>query len=301
MGSFHLFSTTTSWSAQNYDDGRLDAIVTVAMCGFHAKEMVEALRTTGNWKGPIYVITDTPDYYYKNNSDSNEEQSTPMDVRGNHPTFLATQEEFDLYKVGVQERFNPELYSKWHKTQLFHLLPNDKNIQSVLFIDADILAQQPLSKSWLSGVAPTIADPSCELILNPERWYTSFPVIGKGNITLSGKYNSGMMILKRTQSKDVLERWSQLLVRPPFVGRDQGKLTEAIESLGTKICWLPSRWRHVQNQADLIDRLWFRLTGKGTFLHLASAKNKGKRNQEWKARLKQKCNITNLKYHPPTR
>ena len=306
----NTMSTTTLWSNDlsihynDNNDGRLDAIVTVAMCGFHAQEMVDALRTAGQWKGPIYVLTDSPEFYdsssqqQQSRSSSSSSSFTPVNVRGNHPTFL-THPEFDQYKIGVQ-RFNPEIYSKWHKTQIFPFIPPQHN--NILFLDADMLAQQPLHNGWLSSVAPLIADPTCELILNPERWYTSFPIIGKGNRTLSGNYNSGMMILKRKESQHVLKEWSRLLVSPPYVGRDQGKLTQAIEEdstttkTTTKVCWLPSHWIHVQNQADVVDRIWFRLRGKGTFLHLASAKNKG----EWKSRrLQQKCNFTKLEYPHP--
>jgi hypothetical protein len=288
---FRVFGSVPYWPAHQQVEipanGRLDAIVTVAMCGFRAVEMVKALRTFGEWKGPIYVVTDTPE-------NESSDLCTPIDVRGNHPRFL-THDEFEAYKRGIHQ-FKVEIYSKWHKTQIFHLIP-DETIQTVLFIDADMLAQQPLSRSWLSGVAPLIADPDCELTLNPERWYTSLPIIGKNNVTLSGKYNSGMMILKRKESRDVLEEWSRRIATPPFVGRDQGKLTDAIDFFGTKLCWLPSHWTHVQNQADLMDRAWFRLHGKGTFLHLSSAK-KSKRYRDWNTRLRQSCNYTNLEYRP---
>ena len=98
------------------------------------------------------------------------------------------------------------------------------------------------------------------------------------------------MILKRTQSRSVLEYWSHLMICEPLEARDQGKLTEAVEFMDTKLCFLPSNWRHVQNQADLLDGIWFQLTGRGTFLHLASAKTRGKWKEEWNWRLKQKCN-----------
>lgn len=266
----------------------LDAIVTVAMCGFDAKEMVTALRTAGQWTGPIYVITDSP----KKADYSND--CTTINVQGIHPAF-EDKNEYESYVHGITQ-YNPEIYSKWQKTQLFNLIPSgeEEDIQTILFIDADMLAQQPLSKNWLSAVEPLIENPNCELILNPERWYTTLPIIGKKDVALSGRYNSGMMILKRNQSSDVLEQWSHRLVRPPFSGRDQGKLTESIDELQTKLCWLPSHWTHVQNQADLIDRMWFRFVHeKGTFLHLASAK-KAKRNTEWKEKLLRKCEYTNL-------
>ena len=261
--------------------GKLDAIVTVAMCGFHANDMVKALRNEGKWTNPIYVITDTPEA-------EDDTLCTPINVKGNHPTFL-NQEEYEAYQRGARQ-FNPEIWSKWHKTQLFQLLP--ETVNTLLFLDADMLAQKPLSKDWLPEVAPLIADQECDLILNPERWYTKIPILGRHSRNLTGRYNSGMVIQKRTQSHAVNEKWSSLLVHEPFMGRDQGKLTEAIDETETQICFLPNRWNHVQNQADIMDRIWFHKyfifgANKGTFLHLASSK-KG----EWKTRLKTSCDLS---------
>jgi hypothetical protein len=275
----------------SHQEVKLDAIVTVAMCGFYANEMVKALRTKGEWKGPIYVITDEP-------SQEDANLCTPVDVRGHHPTFL-TQPEFESYKQGVQE-FNPDVWSKWHKTQLFQLLP-DPDIQTILFIDADILAQQPLAKSFLPSLAPMMADRTCELSAYPERWYTTIPIIGKADKKEAGKIGGFMSIQKRKETAPFLNEWSNRLVRPPFSNRDQGKLTLSVESLDTKICGLPNRWWHVQNQADLMDRLWFAIIGNGTFLHLASSKNWSKNEgASWKEMAAKKCDLSNLPDKVPT-
>jgi hypothetical protein len=242
----------------------LDAIVTVAMCGYDAREMVQSLRSAGEWTGPIYVLTDAPHA-------EDPVQCTPIDVRGNHPTFLNNPNEFQDYKTAL-DRWNA-LYSKWHKTQIFQLIP--ESVQTVLFMDADMLAQRSLTESsWLGQVESLIADPSCELITYPERWYTTVPILGGKNKTVTGRYHSGFMILKRHQSAPLLEAWSRLMVHQEFMDRDQGKLTQAIESLQTKVCWQPNRWRHMQIGADNIDNLWFHLTTKGTFYHVASSKSK---------------------------
>jgi hypothetical protein len=268
---------------------KLDAIVTVAMCGFNAHEMVQALRTKGEWKGPIYVITDDP-------SQEDANLCTPVDVRGNHPTFL-TQPEFEVYKRGIQA-VNPYVWSKWHKTQIFQLLP--ETIQSIVFMDADMLAQQPLTKTWLPSLAPLLNDPQCELTLYPERWYSKlpplFPAQNQKKKSSPGNYNSGMMLHKRKETAPLLKDWSRRMVTPPFYGRDQGKLTVSVESsLNTKICWLPSRWWHLENQADVMDRIWFSTFAKATFLHMASAKT-GK----WKEMYVKKCDLSNLPDKAPT-
>lgn len=264
----------------------LDAIVTVAMCGFKANEMVQALRIKGEWKGYIYVLTDTPDQ-----EDSN--LATIIDVRNNHPTFLNPQE-FNLYKGGLEE-YNRELWSKWHKTQIFQLLP--KTINTALFMDADMLAQKPLSSGWLQGIEQSIHNPQCELTLNPERWYTRLPILSTRHPSLAGKWNSGMLILKREESADVLEDWSNRLVRPPFMGRDQSKLTESIEKLDTKLCFLPSHWNYLQNQADLMDRIWFTIFRKATFLHIASTKHSRPTEYAiWKEMYEQKCDYNWERY-----
>ena len=209
--------------------GKLDAIVTVAMCGFHANEMVEALRNEGQWTNPIYVITDTPEA-------ENSDLCTPINVKGNHPTskYFNNEEEYKQYQIGSKQ-FNPEIWSKWHKTQLFQLIPKEDNINTILFLDADMLAQKSLTKQWLPSIAPLIANTECDLILNKERWYTKIPILGKHSRNLTGRYNSGMVIQKRYNSYPVNEEWSKLLVHEPFMGRDQGKLTEAIDNTETKI------------------------------------------------------------------
>jgi hypothetical protein len=263
----------------------VDAIVTVAMCGFHATEMVQALRKEGQWTGPIYVITDKPEA-------EDPSLCTPIDVKNNHPTFL-NEADYYAYRQGAR-RFNPEIWSKWHKTQLFHLLPD--TVHTVLFLDADILAQLPLADDWLPSVTPVIESHDCELILSTERFYTKIPGLSKHDLKNSGAYWSGMIVVKRIESQKVLKEWSELLVREPFMGRDQGKLTDAIETTDTKLCWLPSHWKHVHNQADVMDRVWFNLVGKGTFRHLASSK-KG----VWKDKLAQKCDHSSFPGFPDSK
>ena len=268
---------------------KLDAFVTVAMCGFNANEMVRALRTKGEWKGPIYVITDDP-------SQEDANLCTPVSVRGNHPTFL-TQPEFEDYKRGIHA-LNPYVWSKWHKTQIFQLLP--ETINTVVFMDADMLAQQPLTKTWLPSLAPLLNDPQCELTVYPERWYSKFPPLfpakNQKKKSSPGNYNSGMMLQKRKETAPLLKDWSRRMVKRPFYGRDQGKLTASVESsLNTKICWLPSRWWHLENQADGMDRIWFSIFAKATFLHMASAKT-GK----WKEMYVKKCDLSNLPDKAPT-
>lgn len=80
------------------------------------------------------------------------------------------------------------------------------------------------------------------------------------------------------------------------MGRDQGKLTQAVEELESKVCHLTHQKRHVQNTADIIDRIWFGLLGKGTFLHIASTKTtRNKRKFNWS---KRGCKFVNLVYSP---
>jgi hypothetical protein len=294
MATAALFVCLVVFNSQVYipttsQQVKLDAIVTVAMCGFNANEMVQALRTKGEWKGPIYVITDDP-------SQEDINLCTPVDVKGNHPTFL-NQSEFEDYKRGIQ-RLNPYIWSKWHKTQIFQLLP--ETISTVVFMDADMLAAKPLTKTWLPSLAPSLNDPQCELTVYPERWYSKlpplFPAKNQKKKSNPGNYNSGMMLQKRKETAPLLEDWSHRMVKPPFWGRDQGKLTASIESsLNTKICWLPSRWWHLENQADVMDRIWFSTFAKATFVHMASAKT-GKLKDMYL----QKCDFSNLPDKAPT-
>jgi hypothetical protein len=74
------------------------------------------------------------------------------------------------------------------------------------------------------------------------------------------------------------------------VGRDQSKLTESIEKLDTKLRFLPSHWKHLQNQVDLMDRKWFTIFRKATFLHIASLKHSRPTEYAiWKEMYEQKC------------
>jgi hypothetical protein len=276
---FYLNTIVPAVGGQQF---KLDAIVTVAMCGFNANEMVESVRKAGEWKGPIYVITDTPDA-------ENKELCTPVDVRGHHPDFL-NQEEFEAYKQGIKSQ-NPSLYSKWHKTQIFRLLP--KTINTVLFIDADMMAQQPLAKSWLPSLAKM--DPNCDYGAYHERFYTKLPFISKVNKSNIGNVFGGMSLQKRKESASLMKEWSRRMTHAPFMSRDQGKLTLSIQTTEPNICWLPSHWWHLHNQADQMDRIWFKLVGEATFLHLASAK-KG----EWKEMSNAKCDLSNLPEMAPT-
>jgi hypothetical protein len=283
---------------------QLDAIVTIAMCGFPATEFVQALRGDGQWQGPIYVITDTPEQ-------EDSTLSTQIDVRHHHPTFDKDSppgkglDEFQEYVQGVLEY--PTLWPKWHKTQLLELLPPEHN--TILFVDDDMLARKSLSKEWLPSIAPLLASRECELVINPERWYTTWPIIGGcRDAKLCGKYGGGMWIQKRGLTDKLMNEWGNALIRPPFVTqRDQGKLTDAVEATDTKICYFPSHWKHVQNGADLLDRYWFQFksivfragvfgdgengAGAATWFHYASSKGS---SDKWKDIKRGVCDLSSL-------
>jgi hypothetical protein len=113
---------------------------------------------------------------------------------------------------------------------------------------ADMLAQQPIAKTWLPRVAPLIDNHECEISSYPERWYTKIPILGKFDRANAGKIAGGRSILKRKETSVFLEKWSNRLIRPPFMGRDQGKLTEAVKATDTKVCWLPNHWRDAHSK-----------------------------------------------------
>ena len=296
-----LVATTTTVAAADGSykfSSSLDAIVTISMCGFDHEEMVRALRTHGKWNGPIYVITDDQSKH-KNKKDltnSGDEYSysyTELNVQGNHPKDFSNEQEFEEYARGMNQYSSGNIYTKWFKTQIFKLIPETDNVQTVLFVDADMLAQRPLSETFLPDIEPLLTSPDCELSLYAET-YTAF----RSNVTRTGLYNSGMMILKRKESRKLLDRWSFIMVRPPFTGRDQGDLTKAIQETHTNICYLPSRLAHVQNMAELLHRFWFKFARPATFLHIASAKmSKPKEDiQHWNTAWRSRCNYTNLQY-----
>jgi hypothetical protein len=261
---------------------QLDAIVTIAMCGFPATEFVQALRNAGQWRGPIYVLTDDP-------AQEDSSLATILDVRHHHPSF-ATEQEFQDYKSGILQY--PTLWPKWHKTQLLELLPAE--MTTILFVDDDMLARKRLSEHWLPSIAPLLANPDCELVINPERWYTTWPLIGGcKDAKLCGKYGGGMWIQKRVETSKLMKEWGDTLIRPPFVTqRDQGKLTLAVESTSTRVCYFPSHWNHIQNGADLIDRYFFKMVWwDATWFHYASSKGS---SVQWKDIQRGVCDLSSL-------
>jgi len=92
---------------------------------FHLRLNVNAgLREVGEYKKPIYVITD-----HKNVSDILHYGGTPIYVDQHQPVFETEEARFawetsKLIKV------------KWYKTQIFNIVPEKANIKTILFLDA---------------------------------------------------------------------------------------------------------------------------------------------------------------------
>jgi hypothetical protein len=80
-----------------------------------------------------------------------------------------------------------------------------KVVSSSLFIDADMLAQQPIAKTWLPRVAPLIDNHECEISSYPERWYTKIPNLGKLYRANAGEIAGGVSIQKRKETRAFLE------------------------------------------------------------------------------------------------
>ena len=108
--------------------------------------------------------------------------------------------------------------------------------------------------------------------------FIKLPFISKVNRSNVGKVFGGMSLQKRKESATLMKEWSRLMAHAPFLNRDQGKLTESIQATEPNVCWLPSHWWHPHNQADQMDRIWFKLVGEATFLLLPRRrKEHGKR------------------------
>lgn len=235
-----------------------DAIVTLATNNFRSTLISNTLRNIGGWNKPIFVFTDDPDSESQNDV-------TPVDIRQHHPGFLSDAE-FRAYKENHDSnQYYP--WVKWHKTQLFDMLPD--SVEVVLFLDSDIVVQTPLDKFW-HQVQPLIRQKSnCDISLYPERWYTN-SILSK--YSDSGLWNSGIMLVRRS-AQPLLRKWGRRIVTEPFMKRDQPKLTKVIrETPEVSVCSLPHRMDHVMYQPDIVDRLG-RFMGKTTtFRHFASAK-----------------------------
>jgi hypothetical protein len=75
-----------------------------------------------------------------------------------------------------------------------------------LFIEADMLAQQPIAKTWLPiRVGPLIDNHECEISSYPERWYTKIPNLGKLYRANAGEIAGGVSIQKRKKTRAFLE------------------------------------------------------------------------------------------------
>jgi hypothetical protein len=261
---FTFFTASkTSTSSSSHELILPDAIVTLATNDFRATLLSSTLRNVGGWDGPIYVFSDDPD-------NENSAVVTPIDIREHHPEFLSAHE-FQTYKEHHDSN-HPHPWMKWHKTQLFDLLPD--SVDQVLFLDADIVVQKSLDDFWhdilYSHHHHDDDDKNCDLSLYPERWYTNTFLSKYAD---SGLYNSGILLAKRS-SLPLLRQWGRLIVTPPFSKRDQPKLTQAIHQASddVTICTLNHRTKHVMYEPDLLDRFWRALGRTTTFRHFASFK-----------------------------
>ena len=86
--------------------------------------VITGLREVGEYKKPIYVITD-----HKNVSDISHYGATPVYVDQNQPVFETEEARFAWENSKLTK-------VKLYKTQIFNIVPEKANIKTILFLDA---------------------------------------------------------------------------------------------------------------------------------------------------------------------
>lgn len=222
------------WVAAACGQDGIDAIATLATGTYSAKRLVSTLRSPhrGAWTGPVYVLTDRP-------------------WLGRH-----------MNATAIRIRVTGErMVTKWHKTQLFHLLPSELN--TVLYLDADVEVQRTVALFAANSLRLWQTRP-CNASMFEERWYTR---------RRYGAFNSGIALYHRTRSRVLLSRWSELLLSGRY-RRDQLALDKARSDTKAAVCKLPIS--HLNYAADAVSRFVSSLgvfSDRATFRHLTGHKS----------------------------
>lgn len=242
-----------------------DAIATLATGEFSANRLISTLRGAGQWQGPIYVITDHTEMY-RGKAVVNEYSATvhtgayAVEIRATEPFWLPDEARS---RWEEHKSFSKRIWTKWHKTQIFQMLPKD--INTILLMDADVEVKGPIHR-FESDIAHHLMPHRCNASFFQERWYS------RGTM---GAFNSGIAIYTREGSRDLLAEWSRQILSTTFV-RDQLALNAAMENTTSTICKLPSR--HLFYVADTVQRWknklpFFSAKEPITFAHMTGQKS----------------------------
>lgn len=233
-GSSPLAVVPKSWKP-SYIDG----IAMIAASSMAADKMVDysiaSIRKYGNWKGPIYVLTDRPE------------------------CFSNTASEYDVTVVTIPTAASI-IEIKANKPKLMSLVP--LGADTVLYLDVDIMVTKDLSEFLFDAENLIQAKGSnfdFAMFLDAAGHYVGF---------CSGceKWHTGVIVLRRQSGGDCMAAWQKILLSGQY-GTDQESIDEAERQ---KKCpnavALPSK--HLLFAKDY---LAVALTSSRTFLHMTGA------------------------------
>lgn len=233
-GASHLAMIPTHWKPSY-----VDAIALIAANALAPDKMVDytlaSIRKYGNWKGPVYVLTDRPSCF----------ETTAIEYNIKIVTIPKTESILDI---------------KAFKPKLMNYLPD--TVTGALYIDVDILVTKDLSEF--------LYDAETLIHANGDNFDHAMFLDAAGHFAgfCSGceKWHTGVMILRRNMGNTCLSEWEKILLSGKY-GTDQESIDEA-ENQGKcpNSVALPSK--HLMFAKDYLALM---LTSSRTFLHLTGA------------------------------
>jgi hypothetical protein len=245
VGIYFIYSSPSSEEmatrtiAPSWRPTYVDAVVMIAASSMAADKMVDmsiaSVRRYGNWRGPIYVLTDRPD------------------------CFDASAKEFGVTVVSIPEMLNI-LEIKALKMSLFEYLPED--LKGVLYVDVDIVVTRDLDDFLFDSeqkINRMRGKFDMAMFLDAAGHYVGF---------CSGceKWHSGVIIMRRGQGSGCLAKWKEILLSGKY-GTDQQSIDEA-ERQGSCPKMVTLYKKHLLFAKDY---LGVALTPGRTFLHMTGA------------------------------
>ena len=234
-------------AGQGNDDNYFDwrqrplTIATIATRGFDARALVESLRGVGDFKGDIVVLSD----------------GCSPEPDGARYVVLD-----GLAPASIGKSMTTALEAKTHKTRLFELAAPTSS-SSILYIDADVEANQPL-EPFLERLRVAQAsrdldgEPPCEAWFNYERWWHRWK---QGH-----SWQGGFFFLPSAAvSGRFLDAWGAAIASGPADGLDQSALARALFAAEPplEVCELP------RGDMSYVPDIWSALAGPRatTFTH----------------------------------
>lgn len=167
---------------------------------------VISIRKRGRFFGPILLITDAPVDRYNNSLASQDWNLVVLQP-------LVSDWKWELKRDMPYKRFKTYLLTFFTRDPRLH------SVQSVFYLDIDIVVGQPLLP-WFEYVEQRYFLPNSHQTTNDVS--SSVMILFEGN---SSPLQSGQFFMKRGHSEGCLERWRYHIDTHPKVHKDQASLT----------------------------------------------------------------------------